>query len=103
MSDLAPCPFCRYEKPKVNSNKKLHGFTGFDHRVERHSKYIQCPRCFARGGLAAGLVIVSPLGDIPLPSWATTDEALEEKAIKRWNRRASDLVKANLWFQAVRE
>ena len=85
--EIKDCPFCGYEKPRVCGNKKLHGFTKWEHRVERHSKYVRCPRCFARGGVSAGLVIVSPLGDIPAPSWATTDEALEEKAIKAWNRR----------------
>ena len=90
--ELKPCPFCGYEKPKVWGNRKIHGFTKFDDRVERHSRYVKCPKCHARGGVTTGLIL-SPINFNYIPTWATTIETLNARAIENWNRRVCECTK----------
>ena len=89
MADLKPCPFCGGTKLKVDRKSRLAGWNGLDMRVEMHTYSVRCNTCHARGGTAGGRVIYTPWTRCaPPPDWATTDKALEEKAIEAWNRRA---------------
>lgn len=89
MAELKPCPFCGGTKLKVDRKSRLAGRNGLDMRVEMHTYSVRCNTCHARGGAAGGRVIYTPWTRCaPPPDWATTDKALEEKAIEAWNRRA---------------
>ena len=94
MNDLKPCPFCGSTKLKVDKKSKFAGYNGLDRRVEQQTYSVRCNVCHARGGAAGGKVIYGDrlffMGEVPLPSWATTSDALQNKAIIRWNRRAED-------------
>ena len=88
---LKLCPFCGYEMPRVWGNYTLTGFTGLDEPVKRHRRYVRCSKCYARGGVASGLIITDRCDvSLPLPKWATTLDALDKRAIETWNRRVSD-------------
>lgn len=89
MNDLKPCPFCGGTKLKIDRKSRLAGRNGLDMRVEMHTYSVRCNTCHARGGAAGGRVIYTPWTRCaPPPDWATTDKALEEKAIEAWNKRA---------------
>lgn len=91
MNDLKPCPFCGGTKLKIDRKSRLAGRNGLDMRVEMHTYSVRCNHCHARGGAAGGRVIYTPWTRCaPPPDWATTDKALEEKAIEAWNRRDDD-------------
>ncbi|MBO5917859.1 MAG: hypothetical protein J6Q14_03730 [Oscillospiraceae bacterium] len=88
---LIPCPYCGEDKRlSLDRKSKLVGHNGLDMRVELHTFSVRCNVCHARGGTAGGKVMnehrLRP--DLPLPEWATTDEALIEKAVAAWNRRS---------------
>lgn len=92
MSELKPCPFCGSTKLKIESKQKLGGYNGLDMRVENRTYSVRCNVCHARGGAVGGKVIpehrLRP--DLPLPTYATTDESLKNRAIEAWNRRVTD-------------
>lgn len=90
--DLKPCPFCGSTKLKLESKQKLGGYNGLDMRVENRTYSVRCNVCHARGGAVGGKVVpeMKLRPDLDLPSWATTDDALKEKAIVAWNRRVTD-------------
>ena len=92
MNDLKPCPFCGGTKLKIDRKSRLAGWNGRDMRVEMHTYSVRCNTCHARGGAAGGRVIYTPWTRCaPPPDWATTDKALEEKAIEAWNKRAEEV------------
>ena len=89
MTELKPCPFCGGTKLKVERKSRLAGWNGLDMRVEMHTYSVRCNTCHARGGAVGGRVMNERFTRrVQLPDWATTDKALEEKAIEAWNRRA---------------
>ena len=88
MNDLKPCPFCGGTKLKIDRKSRLAGWNGLDMRVEMHTYSVRCNTCHARGGAVGGRVMNDPWTRCAqLPEWATTDKALEAKAIEAWNRR----------------
>ena len=92
--ELKPCPFCGGTKLKIDRKSKRAGWAGLDDRVEQHTYSVRCNTCHARGGAVGGKVIpywgFRAREGLNLPSWATDDKALEEKAIEAWNRRAGE-------------
>lgn len=92
MTELKPCPFCGGTKLKVERKSRLAGWNGLDMRVEMHTYSVRCNTCHARGGAVGGRVMNERFTRCAkLPDWATTDKALEAKAIKAWNRRADNV------------
>ena len=88
MAELKPCPFCGGTKLKIERKSRLAGWNGLDMRVEMHTYSVRCNICHARGGAVGGRVMNERFTRCAqLPDWATTDNALEEKAIEAWNRR----------------
>ena len=93
MVELKPCPFCGHEIRTIVRKSTLLGFNGLEMRVERHAFSVRCFSCHARGPIAAGHVL---MGILPkeLKNVAfihyTTDEAVKQKAIELWNRRADN-------------
>ena len=88
MNNLKPCPFCGGTKLKIDRKSRLAGWNGLDMRVEMHTYSVRCNTCHARGGAVGGRVMNERFTRCAqLPDWATTDKALEEKAIEAWNRR----------------
>ena len=88
MNELKPCPFCGGTKLKIDRKSRLAGWNGLDMRVEMHTYSVRCNTCHARGGAVGGRVMNERFTRCAqLPDWATTDNALEEKAIEAWNRR----------------
>ncbi len=89
MKELKPCPFCGSTKLKIESKSKLHGYTGLDIRVERHTYSVRCNVCFARGGAVGGLV--APSVNIKdrdrLPTNIAFPHELRQKARELWNKR----------------
>ena len=85
MTDLKPCPFCGSTKLKLKRRSTLAGWNGLDWRVERHVWSVRCNTCLSRGGAVGGRVVLQDR-EHTIP-WATTDEALKEKATELWNRR----------------
>ena len=91
MNDLKPCPFCGGTKLKMDRKSRLAGWNGLDMRVEMHTYSVRCNTCHARGGAVGGRVMNDPWTRCAqLPDWATTDNALEAKAIEAWNRRVEN-------------
>lgn len=91
MAELKPCPFCGGTKLKVERKSRLAGWNGLDMRVEMHTYSVRCNTCHARGGAVGGRVMNDPWTRCAqLPDWATTDKALEAKAIEAWNRMAEN-------------
>ena len=91
INELKPCPFCGSTKLKIEYKSQYAGRNGLDCRVEMHTYSVRCNVCHARGGSSGGRVINDPWTRcVPLPDWATTDEALKERAIEAWNRRADN-------------
>lgn len=94
MAELKPCPFCGGTKLKIERKSTLAGYNGADDRVEQHTFSVRCNSCHARGGAVGGKVMPYArmffMGEMPLPEWATTDDALQNKAILAWNRRAGE-------------
>ncbi len=88
--ELKPCPFCGSTKLKIESKHKLAGYNGLDMRVENRTFSVRCNVCHARGGAVGGKVILGRLGDLKLPSYATTEYEITRKAIEAWNRRVTD-------------
>lgn len=88
---LKPCPFCGSDKLKIDRKSKADVYNGLNQRVEYHTYSVRCNVCHARGGAAGGKVIPNFtlffMGEVPLPTWATTDDVLTEQAIQAWNRR----------------
>lgn len=93
MAELKPCPFCGCTKLKIEYKSQYAGRNGLDCRVELHTYSVRCNVCHARGGSSGGRVINDPWTHcVPLPDWATTDEALKERATEAWNRRTDPVV-----------
>ena len=93
MDELKPCPFCGCTKLKIEYKSQYAGRNGLDCRVELHTYSVRCNVCHARGGSSGGRVINDPWTHcVPLPDWATTDEALKERATEAWNRRTDPVV-----------
>ena len=91
MNDLKPCPSCGGTKLKIDRKSRLAGWNGLDMRVEMHTYSVRCNTCHARGGAVGGRVMNDPWTRCAqLPDWATTDNALETKAIEAWNRRTDN-------------
>ena len=91
MDELKKCPFCGGKKLKIERKSCLAGWNGLDMRVERHTYSVRCNTCHARGGVAGGRVMNdSRTLCAQLPEWATTDKALEARAIEAWNRRVGN-------------
>lgn len=92
MTELKPCPFCGGAKLKIDRKSRLAGWNGLDMRVEMHTYSVRCNTCHARGGAVGGRVMNERFTRCAkLPDWATTDKALEAKAIEAWNRRADNV------------
>ena len=93
-SKLNPCPFCKEKsRLKLTCISRYIGFNGLDWRIERHTWTVRCNVCHARGPTIGGKVVPRRLvleGREILPSWATTDEELKEKATALWNGRSTD-------------
>ena len=109
--ELKPCPFCGWKKARVLSRYVCTRYRYIeDYRLysEERRAYIRCNRCHAHGGSVTGFITkgFKPIMTMPtweereifadsqpqtcpppLPEWATTKEALEEKAAEKWNRR----------------
>lgn len=89
MNDLKPCPFCGNDKIKVKS-RYVRNFSVV--RVSRFQAH--CTRCHSRGATITGAYRYSWI--VGVPDWVSKyvkieeKEALEQKAIEAWNRRASD-------------
>lgn len=95
--ELKPCPFCGGMKLKIESKQTKAGYTGIDALVMQETHSVRCNVCHARGGANGGKVIHSRL-DVyrdNMPKWATTSEALQQKAIEAWNRRADNEQRAD--------
>lgn len=93
MNDLLnPCPFCGSKKLKIQGTQRKIGATGTDEPVACETYSVRCNVCHARGGAVSGKVILTRLRlrESELPNWASSKEALQEKAIKVWNRRTND-------------
>lgn len=92
MQDMKSCPFCG--NPKVKLVKKTHNYTSsYDGRYIEYVKYsVRCGKCYARGGIASGLVgdYDNCKNDVPAPyrNKIATDEELQAKAIELWNERS---------------
>lgn len=86
---LEPCPHCGGSKLKIDKKSRYAGFNGLEDRVDYHTFSVRCNGCHARGPAAGGKVISRIRHSAELPSWATTDEKLEARAIAAWNRRAA--------------
>lgn len=94
MNDLLKsCPFCGSKKLKIQGTQRKIGVTGTDEPVAHETYSVRCNVCHARGGAVSGKVILTRLRlrESELPKWASSRESLKEKAIKAWNRRASDV------------
>ena len=89
MAELKPCPFCGSTKLKIESKSTRAGWTGIDALVEQDTYSVRCNVCHARGGTAGGKVIKSLryVYKDRMPEWATTSEAVKERAIEAWNKR----------------
>ena len=89
MAELKPCPFCGSTKLKIESKSTRAGWTGIDALVEQDTYSVRCNVCHARGGTAGGKVIKSLryMYKDNMPEWATTSEAVKERAIEAWNKR----------------
>lgn len=91
---LKPCPFCKEKsRLKLTCKSSFIDFNRRDGRVERHTWTARCNVCHARGPAVGGKVVDRRLmsdGRETLPSWATTDEELKEKATALWNRVEKD-------------
>lgn len=87
---LKPCPFCNGQKLKIESKSKNIGHNGLDVPIYLVTYSVRCNICRARGGTASGKVLIQVYGDMGLPSWATTKEALIKQAADKWNRRSTD-------------
>ena len=91
MNDLKSRPFCGSTKLKIARKSRFAGWNWLSMPVERHTYSVRCNTYHARGGTAGGPV----MGDgwahcTQLFDWATTDKALEAKAIEAWNRRGDN-------------
>ena len=87
---LKSCPFCG--SCNIGVFKKNNGtlyVSLIGQRVTRHTHTVRCKNCFARGGTSGGLVLKNKLLSYPksVAKDITTDEALEEEAIRLWNTR----------------
>lgn len=85
--ELKPCPFCGGTKLKIDKKSVLHGYTGSDIRIERHTYSVRCNTCHARGGAVGGKVGPRWIDPSRLPKDIVTSEELKNKAIEAWNRR----------------
>lgn len=93
-TELKPCPFCGGTKLKLDKKQTKAGYTGIDALVKQETYSVRCNVCHARGGAVGGKVIHSRLDVYQnnMPEWATTKEALQQKAKELWNRRADNEV-----------
>lgn len=93
MVKLKPCPFCGSNKLKIERKSRFAGWNGLDQRVENHTYSVRCNVCHARGPSSGDRVIpgfTKRLYDeieLEYPNWATTDEALKNGAVEKWNKR----------------
>ena len=91
---LKPCPFCGSEKLKIESKSVFAGYNGLEQRVNRVTYSVRCNKCHARGGAISGKILASFKfilnGEELMPTWATTDSELKQKAVDKWNRRVKD-------------
>ncbi len=91
MQEMKPCPFCGNPKVKLVKNARFYTFSYGDKYIERVKYSVRCGVCYARGGLARGLVgdYGNCENDIPAPyrNKIATDEELQAKAIELWNER----------------
>ena len=93
MQEMKPCPFCG--NPKVKLAKKTCNYiSSYDGRCVKYVKYsVRCGTCYARGGLACGLVgnYDNCENDVSVPHRIrdniVADKELQSKAIELWNRR----------------
>jgi Lar family restriction alleviation protein len=90
MAELKPCPFCGYNKLKIDRKRKRAGYTGLDDIVYYDTYSVRCPKCFARGGVVGGRVLAGILYVDRIPEWATTAEELKARAAEAWNRRVEN-------------
>lgn len=91
MQEIKPCPFCGNPKVKLVKNARFYTFSYGDKYIERVKYSVRCGVCYARGGLASGLVVNygNCENDVPASyrNKIATDDELQEKAIELWNRR----------------
>jgi len=86
---IKPCPFCGSSRVKVFSkNAGTEWINGLGHRVNRKTFTVRCKVCFARGGVAGGLV-----SDRELPPGANIRDRIDDEndlrleAVRLWNER----------------
>lgn len=91
---LKPCPFCGSEKLKIENKSVLAGYNGLEQRINKVTYSIRCNKCHARGGTSSGKILASFNfifnGEELMPTWATTDNELKQKAVDKWNRRVNE-------------
>ena len=91
---LKSCPFCGSEKLKIESKSVFAGYNGLEQRGNRGTYSVRCNKCHARGGAISGKILASFKfilnGEELMPTWATTDSELKQKAVDKWNRRVKD-------------
>lgn len=86
MSDkkLLPCPFCGGEVLGI-ADKSVPGRYMEFGRIFYHKVYVECKKCYSRGGQALGKTVGEVFDEVP--SYITTIEELEKRAISNWNTR----------------
>ena len=89
--DMKPCPFCGGTTFKIDKKSKFDGYNGLDVRFDRLTFSVRCNICHARGGAIGGVVPRWWNKEYPLPDFATTKDALIEKAVALWNNRVSEV------------
>ena len=86
MSDkkLLPCPFCGGEVLGIADKSVPGRYLEFG-RIVYHKVYVECKKCYSRGGQALGKTVGEVFDEVP--SYITTIEELKKRAISNWNTR----------------
>ena len=90
MTGMRECPFCGGNKLKIDGKRSRAGYTGLDDIVYVDRYSVRCLRCYARGGIATGRVLLGIRAVSNVPEWITTADSLKEAAVAAWNRRVTN-------------